>query len=456
MYEEDLRDEATYDAARREERLWLRARDLGVSRRRLLQMMAAAGAGALLSACTTRVESPGGGSSAPTTASGTGPAPAAGGAAPSGGQTPAQGVAPAPGAAAAPAPKDKGIVKPVPPEKFIDYGSNQEMRWNQMYNRGYVVPNDLFFVRNHSKTPRIDPATWKLRVEGSGVSRPLELTYDELLALPAVSVIRFVECAGNGRGFFEQRYGKKAQGTQWKLGAIGVAEWTGVPLREVLERAGIKRTARDVMPEGLDDLKVRRPLPVAKALEDDTLLVFAMNGEPLPPDHGFPVRLLVPGWIGVANTKWVGRIEVSEEPLFSPWNTESYVLIGPDYKPEGKAKGPALTTQVVKSALELAWPAELPAGRHTVRGRSWSGHGRIRKVEYSLDGGKSWLPARLQEPNIPLAWVRWDFEWDAKPGEYEIRVRATDEKGNAQPDSVPWNDQGYLYGAVVGHPVKVG
>jgi len=147
--------------------------------------------------------------------------------------------------------------------------------------------------------------------------------------MPSVSVIRYVECAGNGRSFFAAAYGKKADGTQWKLGGIGVAEWTGVPLTEVLDRAGIKKSARDVMPEGLDDLKVRRPMPVAKALEADTLLVYAMNGQPLPPDHGFPVRTLVPGWIGVANIKWVGRMEVSEKPLFSPWNTDTYVLIGP-------------------------------------------------------------------------------------------------------------------------------
>jgi DMSO/TMAO reductase YedYZ molybdopterin-dependent catalytic subunit len=346
-------------------------------------------------------------------------------------------------------------VKPVPSEAFVNFGSNHEMHWERMYGRGYVVPNDQFFIRNHTKTPRIDLATWTLKVEGTGVERPLALSYDQLLALPTVSVLRFVECAGNGRSFYETIGGTKADGTQWKLGAIGVAEWTGVPLREVLERARIKATARDVMPEGLDDLKVRRPMPLAKAMEADTLLVFAMNGQPLPPDHGFPVRVLTPGWVGSANTKWVGRIEVSEEPLYSAWNTDSYVMIGPDYPAQPPAKGPILTTMNVKSALELAWPAEIASGEHTIRGRSWSPFGAIARVEYSLDNGSSFREAHLQEPNLARAWVRWDFAWDARPGTYGIRVRATDDQRNTQPEQVPFNQQGYLYNGIVSHPVTV-
>ena len=411
MRGEDLLDEATYADVRIDQAVWERAKAAGLSRRRVLQLLAA-GAGAAVI---------GGG---------------------------------APKASHAQNAGDL-VVKPTPPEFFNDLGSNKEMRWEVMYARGYVVPNELFFVRNHSRTARLDGASWRLRVEGPGVSAPRDFTYDELLAMPSASVTRFVECAGNGRSFFEASYGKKAQGGQWKLGAIGVAEWTGVPLREVLDRAGLKRTAVDVMPEGLDELKVRRPMPIAKALADDTLLVYAMNGQVLPPDHGFPMRVLVPGWVGVANIKWVGRIEVSEQPLYSPWNTESYVLIGPDYRPSPPAKGPVISLQAVKSAFELGWDAQVPAGRRLLRGRSWSSHGKIAKVEVSLDREISWRTARLREPNIPQAWVRWDLDWDAQPGDYSLRARATDEQGNRQPPIVPWNDQGYLYGAVVGHPAKV-
>ena len=264
------------------------------------------------------------------------------------------------------------VVKPTPPDRFVDYGTNKEMRWETMYGRGYLVPNDRFFVRNHTRTPRLDVATWRLQVEGSGVERPLALRYDDLLAMPSRSVIRYIECAGNGRSFFQAASGQKAQGTQWKLGAIGVAEWTGVPLRAVLERAGLKPTAQDIMVEGFDDAHVRRPIPVTKALAEDTLLVYAMNGDTLPPDHGFPLRLLTPGWIGVANIKWLGRLEVSEQPLFSYWNTATYVLLGPHYHPNPPANGPILSTQSLKSALELAADVPLRAGQQIIKGRAWS------------------------------------------------------------------------------------
>jgi sulfane dehydrogenase subunit SoxC len=411
MRGDDLLDEHTYRQVRADQLALERARAAGLSRRRFLQVL---GAGA--------------------------------GAAAMGGIQPR-----ATDAQTAP----DLVVKPTPAEFFNDLGSNKEMRWEVMYTRGYVVPNELFFVRDHSRSARLDAASWRLRVEGSGVSGPREFNYDEILAMPSVTVTRFIECAGNGRSFFEAAYGKKAQGGQWKLGAVGVAEWTGVPLREVLDRAGLKRTAQDVMPEGLDELKVRRPIPIAKALADDTLLVYAMNGQTLPPDHGFPVRVLVPGWVGVANIKWVGRIEVSEQPLSSAWNTESYVLVGPAYKPNPPAKGPALSLQNVKSAFELPWDTELPAGRRLLRGRSWSSHGKISKVEVSLDRAITWREARLREPNIGQAWVRWDLDWDPQPGSYSLRARAIDERGNRQPGIVPWNDQGYLFGAIVSHPVTV-
>jgi DMSO/TMAO reductase YedYZ molybdopterin-dependent catalytic subunit len=411
MRPEEFAGEEEYRHARAVEHAWRLAKDLGLSRRRFLEAVGAAGAFAALTGLAAR---------------------------PAAAQTP-------------PAP----VLKPTPPELFTDYGSNKEMRWDSLYPGGYLTPNEAFFVRNHTRTARIDAAAWRLRVDGPGVTRPLELTLDEVLGLPSVSVIRYVECAGNGRSFFESAGGKKAQGTQWKLGAIGVAEWTGVPLRELLDRAGIKATARDVMPHGLDDLKVRRPMPVAKALADDTLLVYAMNGQPLPPDHGFPARVLTPGWIGVANIKWVGRLEVSDQPLFSSWNTDSYVMIGPGFQPSPPSKGPVLSTQSLKSALELPWGGDVAAGRRLVRGRAWSPFGKIAKVDYSLDHGATWQAARLREPNIAAAWVRFDFDWDARPGKAGIRLRAADEKGNVQPDQVPFNEQGYLFNAVVEHPLVV-
>lgn len=336
---------------------------------------------------------------------------------------------------------DEPIRKPLPPGLLRDYGENAEMCWEALAGGGYVTGNDRFYVRNHGPTPEIDVASWSLRVDGPGVERGLELSYEELLGLPAVSVICNLECAGNGRVFFEEDQGRAVEGTPWRLGAIGVAEWRGVPLRVLLERAGFKETAVEAVPEGVDG--GRRPLPLAKALEEDTVLAYAMNGEPLILDHGFPARVVVPGWYAVASIKWVRGIHVSEEAVRVPWNSEEYVMVGREGGMSG-ARGPAVTVQGIKCALELPWPACLPRGRHAVFGRAWSGGGGISRVDYSLDG-KEWRTARLEGQNLPRAWVRFTFEWDASPGEHEIRLRATDAAGNVQPDAVPHNELGYDY-----------
>jgi DMSO/TMAO reductase YedYZ molybdopterin-dependent catalytic subunit len=352
-----------------------------------------------------------------------------------------------------PAPQAQKVhVKPLPREIFIDHGINQETRLETL--RGHLTPASHFFVRQHAPTPVLDARTWRLRVEGNALQRPVELGFDDLLRLPSRSVTCFVECAGNGRGFFTELMGKVASGTQWHFGGIGVAEWTGVPLGAVLELAGVRRdTPRDilnVLVEGLDSVKVNRPLSLAKALEDDTLLAYAFNGEPVPPDHGFPVRAIVPGWVGINNIKWVGRIEVRNSVIDVPTTTKTYILEGPDYPSKV-----VLRQQTIKSAVALPWGATLSPGRQRVRGFAWSPVGRISRVEYSLDRGATWQPAALREPNIPRAWARWDFEWDARVGDHAILTRATDDKGNTQPASIPWNAQGYGYNVPVPHPVKV-
>ena len=354
--------------------------------------------------------------------------------------------------AQAPAQGQKVHVKALPREIFIDHGINQETRLETL--RGYLTPASHFFVRQHTTTPILDARTWRLRVEGNAVQRPVELGFDDLLRLPTRSVTCFVECAGNGRGFFTELMGKVASGTQWRFGGIGVAEWTGVPLGAVLELAGVRRdTPRDilnVLVEGLDSVKVNRPMSLAKAFEDDTVLAYAFNGEPVPPDHGFPVRAIVPGWVGINNIKWVGRIEVRNSVIDVPTTTKTYILEGPDYPSKV-----VLRLQTIKSAVALPWGATLPAGRQRVRGFAWSPVGRISRVEYSLDRGVTWQPAALREPNIPRAWARWDFEWDARVGDHVILTRATDDQGNTQPASIPWNAQGYGYNIPVPHPVKV-
>ncbi|MGI5227049.1 sulfite oxidase [Actinoallomurus sp. CA-142502] len=415
----DLRDEAAYDRLRAAQ--W-RART-AMSRRALLRISATAGLGAAVG-----------------------------------------GMAPRPAVATAAGP----IVKPLPPELFVVYGSNAEMRWEAMRGQGYHTPIDRFFVRDHTSTPLIDVRSWRLRLFGSGLhgsptlDRAVEFSYEDLLGLPAREISAFIECTGNGRSFYTTQQNQQVSGTAWKLGAIGVARWRGVPLSVVLDRAGLTKHAVDVMPRGLDPDyvdagtnhgRVRRPIPVAKAL-DDALLAYEMNGRILPPDHGFPVRLVVPSWVGISSIKWVGDIEVSDAPLFSPWNTQYYRLFGPGYPPEGSAP---VARQVIKSALELPWNATLSAGRTTVlHGRSWSGHGPVRRVEVSTDGGTSWQRARTHGPERPGGWLRWEFPWRPDgTGPRTLLARATDAAGTTQPDTAQYNTLGYLFDAVVQHPVTV-
>jgi DMSO/TMAO reductase YedYZ molybdopterin-dependent catalytic subunit len=331
----------------------------------------------------------------------------------------------------------------------LDYGTRPDRM------AGYLTPTDQFFIRGHAPTPHLDTATWELRVEGNGIREPTTYTYDDLWdRFPLISLIRTMECAGNRRVLMGEEFGRTFEGTQWGRGAIGTAEWTGVRLRDLLEPAGFTAGAREVMPEALDAIRARRPLPLAKACADDTLVALAMNGEVLPPDHGFPARLVVSGWLGAASIKWLGRIEVSEDPLYVPWNTEDYVLIGPDFPTNGHGRGPAITTLPVASLVELPWPAFLRPERRMIRGRAFAGENRIASVQYRVDDAP-WQDATITSPETPGAWVRWQFSWEPAPGEHILRVRATDDQGNTQPDATAWNELGYLQHSVLAHPVHV-
>ncbi|MFF6977760.1 sulfite oxidase [Streptomyces sp. NPDC008343] len=413
-------DETAYD--RRRLRQWLAgdARADGVSRRRLLTLLAATAAATTLPA-------------------------------------------PSPAHAA-----DTPIVKPLPPEWFIQRGTNAETRWEALRGTGHHTPNELFFVRNHTATPVLDAADWRLRLWGDGLrgkpseGRPVEVGYDDLRALPAVTRTAFVECAGNGRSYYTTQQQEAVSGTSWTLGAVGVARWRGVRLADVLRKAGLSPYAVDLQPRGLDAEyvsggeslgRVRRPLPLAKAL-DDVLLAYEMNGEPLPYDHGYPVRVLVPSWVGIASIKWVGDIEVSAQPLFSPWNTTFYRMFGPAHPEEGSAP---VTRQTIKSVFELASGATFPVGRGQVlHGRSWSGAGAVARVDVSTDGGASWRTARLHDRPNADTWTRWSVTW--KPdatGATHLVARATDTAGRRQPDVAVPNTQGYLFDAVVRHSVTV-
>jgi DMSO/TMAO reductase YedYZ molybdopterin-dependent catalytic subunit len=351
------------------------------------------------------------------------------------------------------------ILKPLPVQWFIDYGTNAEMRWDSVSPRAYLTDAARLFVRNHTATPAIDASTYALKVYGDGLRHPrtaddpVTLAYADLRRMPRTTVVTTHECTGNGRSFFGTQQGAPASGTQWTLGAVGTVTWEGVRLRDVLEKVGLDARAVSVQATGLDASyvsggvdygRVRRPFPIEKAL-DDALLVWKMNGEELLPDHGYPLRLVLPGWIGIASIKWLGSLEVSTTELTSPWNTKWYTI-----------DGVPLAENPVRSAWELPWGAEVERTRKVVlTGRSWSGAAPIRKVEVSTDGAVTWERASLGRAR-GLGWTQWSWTWRSPgAGSHELLARATDALGRTQPLETPFNDNGYFFDAVVRHPVTV-
>ena len=331
----------------------------------------------------------------------------------------------------------------------------------------FITANDLFFVCKATASPQIDPQNFTLKIHGDCVRKPLALSFEALLKLPSYTVIAYLECAGNQRELFERVMDQPVipadDGfgmTKWLSGGVGNAVWTGVSLRTLLELAEIKDDAITVNGKGLDkdaaEGGISRPMAIEKALDPNTLVAYHMNGEPLPIDNGYPLRLLVPGWIGTNSVKWLGEITVSTQPIEVERNTKHYVFIGPEWEPKGKQLGELITTQNIKSSLALAWKAELPACPQIIRGNARSPLAPIAGVDWSADQGQTWHPARLIPPNLTYSWCRFEFDWDpAEPGGHLLMTRATDTAGNIQPLEQPFNAEGYLFNRVYPHPVIV-
>jgi DMSO/TMAO reductase YedYZ molybdopterin-dependent catalytic subunit len=340
---------------------------------------------------------------------------------------------------------------------FTVHGTDVETVWEP--DVPLVTPNDRFFVRSHTRPPVVDADRWRLLLTGDGLHQDCTLSLADLRHLSPVTEELALECTGNGRQFFARQQGTPRPGTQWETGAIGVARWTGVPLARVLRRAGVRPDAVSVMAVGLDDPyvedgvdhgRVRRPLPIEKAL-DDVLVCWEMNGEPLPPDHGHPVRLVVPGWVGIASIKWLGELRVTRHHEPSPWSTRWYRMHGEGWDGEDAVLG----RMPVKSLLDT--PGPFRAGEPVVlRGRAWSGEAAVAGVELSTDGGSTWRRARLVGDNRPSCWTGWELEVVLdRPGEHVLITRATDTDGRTQPEVAPDNDQGYLFAAALRQPVAV-
>jgi sulfite oxidase len=318
----------------------------------------------------------------------------------------------------------------------------------------WITPIDLFFVRNHVSEPfAIDLDAWRLNVVGE-VEHPLSLTMADLAKLAPSTVTNTLECAGNGRSFFEPH----APGVQWRRGAVGNARFTGPRLSDILQRAGVKPSGRHVAFKGLEEPPGKVPqfirsIPIEKATNPDTLVALHMNGAPLLKHHGFPARALVPGWIGAASVKWLTEIRVIDREFEGNFMKPGYrlplhpVSPGGEVNPDDTA---AITALNVKSII--AQPGEgARVGMRPlhISGAAWAGEQDVARVEVSTDEGKTWATARLGRDQAKYAWRLWDYSWrPAAAGEYTLMSRATDASGRAQPASGFWNPSGYLWNGI--------
>lgn len=326
----------------------------------------------------------------------------------------------------------------------------------------YLTPADRLFVRSHFGAPELDAATWRLQLEGL-VDKPLTLTLDDLKRFKPHTVTAVLQCSGNGRGLYKP----KVPGVQWAYGAVGNVRWTGARLSDVLGAAGVHAAGKHVWLQGADRAvlptapRFLRSVPMAKALHPDTLLAYEMNGEPLGVLHGFPVRAVVPGWVGDDWMKWLTYLKVSDQEPPGYFFQVAYRYpnhpVAPGTAVDPKQMSP-LTALVVKSLI--AHPQEgdeLTTAEQVVRGVAWTGNdARIKQVEVSLDGGKSWSSAELYGPDEPYAWRQWRLRWKPKAsGTYSILARATDSAGHTQPAISPWNPSGFLWNGYHGATVRV-
>jgi DMSO/TMAO reductase YedYZ molybdopterin-dependent catalytic subunit len=322
---------------------------------------------------------------------------------------------------------------------------------------GVVMPNAHFYVRDHFQIPALDQSAWRLEVGGL-VERPLSLSLRDLRNMRSQTLVVTLECAGNGR----TRFQPAVEGEKWDLGAVSTAEWTGVPLVEVLDRAGIKPGGREVLfrgadsgrlPGGPDTIRFERSLAVDAARGSEALLAYAMNGEPLPVQHGFPLRLVVPGWYAVASVKWLTDIEVVAEPFRGHFHTAAYVY---EWERSGQLITEPVTLQRVRSLItEPAPETNVEAGELAIRGVAWSGAAPIARVEVSVGAGP-WQPADLVGDRNRHSWQWWELLTRVdEPGDTTIRARATDLADRTQPEESEWNRLGYGNNAIQVLPVRV-
>jgi DMSO/TMAO reductase YedYZ molybdopterin-dependent catalytic subunit len=323
----------------------------------------------------------------------------------------------------------------------------------------YLTPTELFYIRSHFPAPKLDVASYQLRIDGA-VRNPFSLSYRQLRDMPSQTRVATLECAGNGRVFLVPQ----VRGAQWELGAVGNAEWTGVPLAALLERAGLEEDACEIVLEGADrgipseepippgPISYARGLPRSKALQREVLIAYQMNGRDLPLHHGYPVRAIVPGHYGMASVKWLTHIHAVREPFGGYWQTSDYGYW--DYV-DGKPVRRALGEMKLKSeiARPRVYETLAPNKVYTVFGAAWAGETEVTAVAVSTDGGKTWAEAEFLDPPQRHAWRRWKLEWltPNEPGPYTLMARARAADGSVQPDGHDPNHGTY----VIYHPLPI-
>jgi DMSO/TMAO reductase YedYZ molybdopterin-dependent catalytic subunit len=316
-----------------------------------------------------------------------------------------------------------------------------------------ITPVGLHYLLIHFDIPVVDASDWRLEI-GGRVKRPLSLSLDEIRSLPSTTLAVTFECAGNGRALLDPR----PISQPWLREAVGTGQWTGASLRSLLERAGLEDEAMEVLFTGLDrgvegevEQFYERSLPLAESLREEVLLAYDLNGRPLPPQHGFPLRLVVPGWYGMTNVKWLAGITVLAESFAGYQQARSY-----RFRQEEDETGEPVSRMMPRALMAppgipefLARTRVMPLASCTLEGRAWSGWGPITRVEVSTDGGERWREAKLDEPPSPYAWRGWWIDWTPPgPGTYELCCRAEDEAGHRQPTDASWNLGGYANTAV--------
>ena len=322
----------------------------------------------------------------------------------------------------------------------------------------WITPIDRFYVRTHTYTPEAPNLNdWRLKVDGV-VNQPLTLTMDDLKKLPRVELVSVLECAGNGRAFYQPH----VAGTQWEFGSVGNGRWTGVRFRDVLEKAGLKDSAKAILLDGGDVPLGKMPdfqrtVTVQKALDPDTMLAYQMNGEPLPIEHGFPLRLIVPGWAGDSWVKWLQHVEVLDHEFDGFWMKTAYRHpthpVEPGATVDPKDMIP-VTDLNIKSVIATPVPGWIKPGRVRISGAAWSNTSPVADVQVSVDGGETWKRAKLGKDKGRYAWRLFEYDWKAlNEGRYTLLARATNEAGETQPMEQRWNPSGYLWNVV--HRVEI-